>query len=534
MHAAILFRIAAFASPILQSTAAPGDIDIGFGTGGAYLSESPGIALGAALQTDGRVLLAGHRGEANFTLLRLNADGSPDTGFGTSGVFQHSFGIFEAAIGAAQQSSGRIVIGGAGLINGGNRDFTVVGCLANGTLDTSFGTGGTTTTDISDGYNDHVYAMFRHTDDTILLGGYYRDDFAMVRYLPNGALDPGFGAGGKVFTPGSAAADKEIHALAVMSDGRIVAAGQSTGSNNLDVVVARYLSNGTPDTFGTAGRTYTAVGAGNTSDVANCVAVLPDGKVLVGGTSGGDFMILRYTSGGVLDTGFDTDGIVTIGFPGATQKGTGLVVQSDGRIIITGTVTANARNYFAAVRFTADGALDATFGTGGGIATAITAGTDNAYAALLQPDGKLILAGSGGLASQSMAALRYETGGVQTLAQWRMAYFGTSDNAGNAANDFDADRDGLVNLLEYAFGQHPLAGSSRTVPEAMVSGGNLVSTFTSPSTVTGITYAAEWSTSLTTESWQPVGNTGSGSVHTFSVPMSGRSKLYLRWRITAP
>ncbi|MFN0128791.1 MAG: hypothetical protein ACKV19_19140 [Verrucomicrobiales bacterium] len=148
--------------------------------------------------------------------------------------------------------TGRIVLGGAGLVRGLSRDFAVVRCLENGALDASFGSEGVTTTDISGSYNEQVYAMARHTDDTIVLGGYHRDDFAMVRYLPNGALDTGFGTGGKVFTPGNVGTPQQINALAIMSDGCIVVAGQTRSVNNVDVAVARYLSNGTPDgSFGT-------------------------------------------------------------------------------------------------------------------------------------------------------------------------------------------------------------------------------------------------------------------------------------------
>jgi uncharacterized delta-60 repeat protein len=464
MNTSFFIRLAFFATVTASATAAPGDVDASFGTSGAFIrdvSTGQDVANAVAVQSDGKVLLAGHASPNNFTLLRLQANGTEDTGFGTAGRFQHKFGTFESAIGVAVQSTGRIVLGGAGLVGGVSRDFAVVRCLENGTLDTSFGSNGVTTTDIAGAYNEQVYAMARHTDDTIVLGGDHRNDFAMVRYLPNGALDTGFGTGGKVFTPGGSNTARQINALAIMSDGRIVVAGKTRNGNDDDVAVARYLSDGTPDgSFGTGGRTYTALEPGDTNDVANCVALQADGKVLAGGTSDTEFLLLRYTLGGILDTTFGTDGIVLLAFGGATQKGTGLAVQSDGKIILTGTVQFGGRDYFAAVRFLADGSLDTTF--------------------------------------------------------------------------FDADKDDLVNLLEYAFGQNPTLPSSRTVPQGQVVGGNFVSTFTAPSTVTGITYAAEWSTSMTAASWQPVSNSGTGNVHTFSVPMSGRAKLFLRWKITAP
>lgn len=434
------------------------------------------------------------------------------------------------------QRSGKIVIGGAGLVGGVSRDFAVVRCLENGTLDPTFGTAGTAITDISGAYNEQVYAMVQGPDDSILLGGYYRDDIAMVRYLPEGTLDPSFGNGGKVFTTGSLATDKQINALALLGDGRIIAVGESTGSNNTDVVVARYSSNGQPDsTFGTGGRTYTAIGSGTTPDRANSVAVQTDGKIIAGGTSGTQFLVLRYTTAGLLDPSFGTAGVVTIGFPGATHKGTGLVLQADGKIIITGTVRANARNYFGLVRFDRTGALDPSFGSGGGRLTALSGGHDNAYTVTLQSDGKLLMGGSAGLeGNQSMAAIRYDMSPPLPLPQWRDLHFGTTENAGNAANNFDADGDGLINLLEYAFGQIPTQAGSCAVPEGKFIGGNLVSSFAAPSTVTGITYAAEWSPAMNAESWLPVNNTGNTRFLNFSVAPGGHPKVFLRWRISIP
>lgn len=526
---------------LAASTAAPGDPDTSFnGTGGSVQSLSPDedTAWALALQPDGKILAAGDTAGDDFALLRLNPNGSIDNTFGTGGTGKiiHSFGLFESARGIAVQSDGKIIVGGAGLPGGGSRDFAVARCLANGTLDPAFNSGAVLTTDINGGFNDQVWAMAVQTDGKIILAGSHRTNLAMVRYLSTGALDPNFGTGGKVFTAASTATEQQINALTVMADGRIVAAGQSRTGSNTDVLVARFLANGTPDaTFAGTGKATAPLGAGNVSDIANAVAVQPDGKVVVVGTTGDDFLLMRFTTGGILDNTFAGGaGAIPLGFTNGTEIGTGVIVQADGNIIVTGSTRISGRDYFAAMRLVPAGnALDPAFGAGGGFATGISTGSDTARTALLQPDGKLLLAGAAGnpAATRDFGVARFETTAPLTLATWRQQHFGTTANTGDAANDADPDKDGLVNLLEYAFGQNPKQTASRTLPPVQVTGGNLTTTFTAPS-LTGITYAAEWSPTMTAGTWQNITDTGSGPVHTFNVPVAGKTKVYLRWRIT--
>lgn len=156
MNASLFIRLAFFVSLTTSVTAAPGEFDASFGAGGGGdawdVSLGQDVANAVAVQSGGKILLAGHASPVNFTRLRFHANGALDTDFGTGGMFQKKFGLFESAIGVAVQSSGRTALGGAGLVGGVNRDFAVVRCLANGTLDASFGTAGVTTTDISGGY----------------------------------------------------------------------------------------------------------------------------------------------------------------------------------------------------------------------------------------------------------------------------------------------------------------------------------------------------------------------------------------------
>jgi len=121
---------------------------------------------------------------------------------------------------------------------------------------------------------------------------------------------------------------------------------------------------------------------------------------------------------------------------------------------------------------------------------------------------------------------------VKTAIQvWRQLYFGTADNSGNAANTFDADGDGLVNLLEYAFGLNPTSATSLGLPQPQRVGNNFTTTFTG---VSGVTYAAEWSSTLLPGDWTPITDTGAGDQRTFSVPVGSNTQLFVRLTVTSP
>ena len=115
---------------------------------------------------------------------------------------------------------------------------------------------------------------------------------------------------------------------------------------------------------------------------------------------------------------------------------------------------------------------------------------------------------------------------------WRKQYFNVTTNTGNAADTFDFDSDGLVNLIEYAFGLDPTTGSPQALPIPQISGGNLAVTFTQPASVANLVYQAQWSPSMAAGSWAFLTDTGTGSTHTFTVPMAGNNKAFLRYVVT--
>ena len=91
---------------------------------------------------------------------------------------------------------------------------------------------------------------------------------------------------------------------------------------------------------------------------------------------------------------------------------------------------------------------------------------------------------------------------TSALQSWRQLYFGTIANTGNAADTFDFDRDGLVNVIEFAFGLNPTQPSQ--LPSAQLSGDQFFYSITQPPGVTGLTYGAEWSTTLQSNDWHSI------------------------------
>lgn len=207
-----VFSCLPFLTPV---HAAPGDLDPTFGLGGIAVVDFGGHDHGQdlALQPDGKVVVGGYAsvpGVSSFGLARLNPDGSLDTSFGNGGqVFTTLFGRSASLEDLALQPDGKIVVGGyvdLGTPTEYNSDFWLARFNRNGTLDTSFGTGGFVTTDLFSGSAESLSAITVQPDGRILAAGGVRrtgedTHFVVVRYLPDGRLDPAFGVGGKTVTP---------------------------------------------------------------------------------------------------------------------------------------------------------------------------------------------------------------------------------------------------------------------------------------------------------------------------------------------
>ena len=231
---------------------------------------------------------------------------------------------------------------------------------------------------------------------------------ATAAALHAGDLDPTFGTAGIVTTDFGRL--DVARATAIQPDGKIVAAGDNDGS----FTVARYNPNGSPDqTFGSAGQVTTRIGGLRMSGSA--VGIQPDGKIIVAGGESPYFVLVRYNNDGTSDTSFGIagDGIVTI-VVDAGSAAHAMAIQPDGKIIVAGSARLGIghTDRFALARFTVDGRLDLSFAAGGTLTTAFPGfDTANAWAVAVQPDAKIVAAGVAAGPGGSVAVARYNSDG---------------------------------------------------------------------------------------------------------------------------
>ena len=414
-----------------------GTLDTTFVSGQGWrafsVSGQSDVARAVAIQSDGKIVLAGdtYNGTTyNFTVIRVSADGlTLDTSLDGDGVkYVTITGANSAQCEAvAVQSDGRLVLAGSD-----GSDFLVMRLTTAGAFDTSFNSTGYAFTDVGSSSWDAAHDLVVQPDGKLLAvgessaSGTY--DFALVRYNTNGSLDTSFGTGGKVTTPISASNTDIANAVALQSNGRIIVAGQTRtggtggfgGSSYYDIALARYNSNGTLDTsFNGTGKVVTSITTFSSGvDIANSVAVRDDGLIWVGGNSSNgsnsDFALLRYTSSGSLDARFHSDGILTIpmGTAGDVNCGIGFY---GGGVLLTGSANVGNHSNFALTKVLTDdpGSPDLAFSSDGLQTTPIGAASDVARALVIQPDGKIIAAGhSSNGSNDDFALVRYLADGT--------------------------------------------------------------------------------------------------------------------------
>src|SRR5947199_1993786 len=288
---------------------------------------------------------------------------------------------------------------------------------APGSLDSTFGAGGKTTTSFGTGSAD-IYALVLQPDGKLVAAGsdVSQSAFALVRYNANGSLDPTFGTSGTASTP-IGIDTYGASALVLQSDGKLVAAGDAWKDTvDADFAVNRCTANGSLDTaFSTGGKGTTSFGS--EEDDAHGLVVQPDRKrVAAGVVFNGvrwDFALARYNTDGSLDTTFGTGGKVVTAIGTDGTGASALVLQPDGKLVAAGTTTSDGSTYdFTVVRYNTNGSLDTTFGTGGEVTTPIGTGDNGVSALVRQSDGKLVAAGYASVSGNfDLALVRYNTDG---------------------------------------------------------------------------------------------------------------------------
>ena len=253
---------------------ADGSLDTAFGPGGIVtttVGDSTAIGLALAIQPDGKLLVGGYTGSVTFAVARFNTDGSPDMSFGSNGYVT---GVGGLGVSLALQPDGKIVQAGSSV--GG---FTLARYNTDGSLDPLFGSGGTVITSIGGGGGARDVVI--QPDGKILAtGGVCCTAVpALARYNSDGSLDSSFGVGGTE----TMAAGQDIKDAVLQADGKIVTVGDVSGADTW--IVTRYNPDGSLDgSFGIGGMVNTGFGLQKIITVWG-IALQADGRIVAAGES---------------------------------------------------------------------------------------------------------------------------------------------------------------------------------------------------------------------------------------------------------
>jgi uncharacterized delta-60 repeat protein len=336
--------------------------------------------------------------------------GTLDSGFGEGGRVLTPIGSWiDRALGVAVDGQGRLVVAGYADMNDSRLDFVVVRYLPDGALDPDFGSGGIVVTPMGQGAAYDVgEALLIQPDGRIVVAGDTTEAIthrvAIVRYNPDGTLDSSFGGTGKVLT--DLGRDVQVRAVLRQPDGKILVAGSiATAGTGWDLCVVRYYANGARDlTFG-AGGVFAPAISGHQEAVG--IAWTPAGRIVVAAAQplGSAFLLARLYAHGELDWTFGSYGLVTTPLSsGALAEA--MAVHSNGKIVIAGDAPGG---YAVLARYLPGGALDTAFDGDGTLTLQLS--PDNVYVddVVVQRNGKIVVAGS---ADRAGALIRFDTDGT--------------------------------------------------------------------------------------------------------------------------
>ena len=388
-----------------------------FGSG--FYGQNVHFATSVALQSDGRIVIAGQADDSSeiigslsdfdFGLVRYNTDGTLDDSFSGNGKVKTGFdGNNDWALAITIQSDGKIVAAGQ-KGNDSNSRFAMARYNKDGSLDKSFSEDGLVISNLGFQYSE-IMSISTQSDGKLVALGYGDGDAVMARYKGDGTLDNTFSEDGfRVLLGGQYGRD-----LAVQTDGKFVvgtnssvvrfypdllldrAGKNSSGfgfgddravaiveqdngylvaaeissplvSNGLDVALVRFGLDGQLDrSFGDNGRaTFELIN----DDSPRSMAVLPNGQVVIAGfrhqTINDDFALWRFNADGSVDNDFGSHGFAVTGFGIGQDYGQGHVVQNDGKLVIAGFSEDKDGRYLTMARFDADGQLDKSFADNG-------------------------------------------------------------------------------------------------------------------------------------------------------------------------
>ncbi len=338
-----------------------------------------------------------------------------DRTFGNNGKIYTDFGInngTDDVCDIAVQTDGKIVVLGSNSTYSPQTQYStyeIARYNVDGSPDYTFGGSGKVSYQIGSSINSNCNAealALQNDGKIVIVGSTFSDiseyDFAIVRLNYNGSLDQTFGTNGVVYTEnfntGAGYSMDLAKDVAIQPDGKIIVVG-STWYSRSDFAVARYNTNGTQDaSFGNNGKVVKTVGG---FDEAKAVAIQPDGKIIVAGrsiNSTTDYALIRCNSDGTIDQGFGTNGQIITDFYSSSDEINDIKIQPDGKIIVGGFSMVynglSAISQFSMARYNSTGVLDNSFGTGGKVVSNFgTTSNSQINAIKLLSNGDIIAAG---------------------------------------------------------------------------------------------------------------------------------------------
>jgi uncharacterized delta-60 repeat protein len=477
-----------YASVLVRHNA-DGSLDTSFGSGGrAFPGVTFGNVTAPVVQADGKILWAVSSDlgpNADFKIVRLNGDGSVDTSFGTNGaaLVSLSAGV-DTPSKLLIQGDGKIVVAGTSATNSPGSDFAAVRLNADGSLDTGYNGGGKVTVSLSGGIDKANAAALQADGKLVIAGratGAANNDYAVVRINTDGSVDTTFAGTGKLVLPVGAGTDV-ITSIAVLGDGGILLGGNSAATGGNDLALVKLKADGTLDTgFGTGGKLV--VQQDGINDQLNQVKVQADGKIVVAASHGLSVEVLRLNADGTADTGFGHDGKVMMSLRGIFDRAVDLAFAGDKIVLLAGAgYTIDDAEGLVLARLNADGSLDTSFAPSQVGSLGGTVHADGIHPAVLDMNAAiydaelaarndyngatLTLVRHGGASAEDLFVATGEVsfaGGVLSVAG---AAIGHIDNSGGTLTlHFDAgSSQGLVNRALHGIGY---ANSNATPPSGV-------------------------------------------------------------------
>jgi uncharacterized delta-60 repeat protein len=356
------------------------------------------------LQDDGKILITGSDLNNAFIVYRFNVDGSPDLTFGIEGKVVFFTSVIGSALAIAVQPDQKILIGGC--TEDSNVNFTLIRLNVDGTLDAGFGSGGIVVTHLTPGNDYVIQSLAVQPDHKVVAAGWCNapgpsDGLIMARYNADGSSDSTFDTDGFVTGKFDYNWNDIFNKVLLLPDGKLIGAGMGTFASALghrQHALIKYFPDGTIDnTFGSLGRAHTLI----TPNGAECndAVLQPNGKIITVGPSynadaSSNFGLARFNPDGSIDSTFNGTGCVSTSVAGYSSAQNFSVALQNGNIITAGVASNGGENSdFVIMRYYLNGSVDSSFGLNGVITTDFFGLGETVYSIAIQNDGKIIAGG---------------------------------------------------------------------------------------------------------------------------------------------